>query len=91
MLHNVQIFPVYDTLRTILKIDGEPIKATSYTLYQDAGELPHINIEMPIMAYVDDGRMVCVIENKEQIAKVMDPDEFNEFCKIWHELHEEKQ
>ena len=43
------------------------------------------------MAYVDDGRMVCVIENKEQIAKVMDPDEFNEFCKIWHEMHEEKQ
>lgn len=88
MLHKVEIFPVYDTLRTILKIDGTPIKARAYTLTQEAGNLPQINIEMPVMACVDDGRVVCVVENKDELAHAMDPDEFDEFCRIWHEKHD---
>ena len=90
MLHKVEIFPVYDTLRTKIKIDGEFIRATSCRLTYDIDELPYMEITMPVATCVDDGRVVCVVENKEEIARVMDETEFEEFCRIWKNLHREE-
>lgn len=34
---------------------------------------------------IDHGEVVSIVGNKEEIASLMDENEFNEFCKIWRE------
>ena len=76
-----------DSYRERVFIDGNPIMCRGYTLTHRVDELPTLELEMPIVPEIKDKYVVAQISNKEEIARFMDCNEFNEFCKIWDEVH----
>ena len=77
--------------RTDLRIDGETVRCSSYTLEQNAGELPVVAIE--IIPNIKDVKLkgIVEIENKEKIAMLMSESEFEKFCTIWRLIHDQKE
>lgn len=76
-----------DSYRERVFIDGNPIRCIGYTLTHRVDELPTLELEMPIVPEIKDKYVVAQISNKEEIARLMDYNEFNEFCEIWNEVH----
>lgn len=74
-------------LRERVLIDGNYIRCTGYTLTHKVDEVPILELEIPIVQEIKDQYVVVKVSNKEEIANLMDLNEFNEFCKIWNELH----
>lgn len=76
---------------TDVKIDGEKVICSAYTLEQCAGELPVVTIE--IIPNIKDVKLkgIVEIENKEKIAMLMSETEFEKFCTIWHLIHDCKE
>jgi hypothetical protein len=87
VLHNLKIEPVgrrTEYARVI--VDDMPIKCRGYSINHSIDEVPTVKLELCcIPNYEHD--VVIQISNKEEIARLMDETEFEEFCIIWKEVH----
>ena len=69
-------------------IDDKNVKIRGYTLEHYVDDVPKINIDMQIDAPdIENVEAEIKIANKEEIAALMDREEFEEFCKIWGKVH----
>ena len=89
-LSDIEIKTIGDC-RTEVRIDGEKVRCSAYTLEQHAGELPVVAIE--IIPNIKDVKLkgIVEIENKEKIAMLMSESEFEKFCTIWRLIHDKKE
>lgn len=88
MLHTFLTEPIDDYRERVL-IDGQPVRCCGYTLSHRIDEVPYLEMEMPIIPQIKDKAVVVNVANKEEIARLMDKDEFDEFCEIWKEVRDE--
>ena len=73
---------------TEVKINGENVRCSAFTLEQCSGELPVVAIEIiPCIKGVK-LKGIVEIENKEEIANLMSESEFEKFCTIWRLIHD---
>ena len=85
-LHKFKFEPFDEIGRGRVTIDGNPIKCSGYELRHYVGEVPSVNIEVVCVPQIEENAIISV-SNKEEIAALMDREEFEEFCKIWERLH----
>ena len=87
VLHNLKIEPVGNRIEYArVIVDDMPIKCRGYSINHSIDEVPTVELELCcIPNYEHD--VVIQISNKEEIARLMDEAEFEEFCKIWKEVH----
>ena len=87
-LHKLKVEPIGDSpICAKVLIDDIPIPCTGYSIQHLAGELPKIKVSIQtINEYEHDGEVT--ITNKGQIAQIMSKKEFQEFCRIWEDLHD---
>lgn len=89
VLHNLKIEPVESRIECAkVIVDDMPIKCIGYSINHSLDEVPTVELELCcIPNYEHD--LITQIRNKEEIARLMDETEFEEFCKIWKEVHNE--
>lgn len=87
-LHKFRFEPMDKIGRGRVTIDDKPIKCRGFEIRHYVDELPSVNIEVVCIPQIEDNAIVNV-SNKEEIAMLMDKEEFNEFCEIWKEVHNE--
>lgn len=69
-------------------IDDKNVKIRGYTLEHYVDDVPRLNIDMQVDAPdIENVEAEIKIANKEEIAALMDREEFEEFCKIWEKIH----
>ena len=88
MLHTFSAKRI-DDLRERVFIDGQPIRCGGYILTHRVDEVPCLELEMPIIPEIKDKQVVVAVSNKEEIARIMDKNEFDRFCEIWKKVHDE--
>lgn len=71
-----------------VSIDGSPIHCRGYEISHYVGEAPTVNIELLCMPQYEHDAVIK-IENKEEIAALMEKSEFEEFCRIWEKIHDD--
>ena len=76
-------------IREQVFIDGQPVSCTGYTLIHNAGEVPSLLLELPVNPKLKDEMVLVQVGNKEEIARLMDKTEFEKFCEVWKEVHNE--
>lgn len=86
-LHKFRFEPMDEIGRGRVTIDDKPIKCTGYELRHYVGEVPSVDIEIGCVPQIGENATVK-ISNKEEIAMLMNKEEFNEFCEIWKEVHD---
>lgn len=86
-LHKFRFEPFDELGRGRVTIDGKPIKCIGYELRHYVDEVPSVYIEICCVPQIEENTTVK-ISNKEEIAMLMDKEEFNEFCEIWKEVHD---
>ena len=90
ILHEFKVEPIGDNgISAKVYIDGEKIDCLSYRLVHEAGCLPRAYIQVYAEPCTKENASIGIF-NKKDIARIMDEDEFNEFCNIWHNLHNKK-
>lgn len=67
-------------------IDEKPIRCYGYIVKQQVDEVPVVELEVCAVPNVE-GAAIVHVSNKEEIARLMDEEEFKEFCDIWKEVH----
>ena len=85
-LHKFKFEPFDELGRGRVTIDGNPIQCRGYELRHYVDESPSVNIEVVCVPQIEENATVK-ISNKEEIASLMDREEFEEFCKIWEEIN----
>jgi hypothetical protein len=68
-------------------IDDKPIRCRGYKIEHHVDELPMVELEVLAIPECTMDAIVG-INNKEEIASLMDKEEFEKFCEIWKEIHE---
>ena len=48
-----------------------------------------LKLNAEVIPEIDQGEVVCVVGNKREIAALMDKGEFEDFCRIWHEVQDD--
>ena len=86
-LHKFKVEPIDELGRGKVTIDDKPIRCRGYELRHYVDEVPSVEIEIACLPQIEETASISVL-NKEEIAELMDKDEFEEFCKIWERLHE---
>ena len=86
-LHKFIFEPMDECGRGKVTVDDKPIKCTGYELKHYVCEFPSVNIEVACVQQIEENAIISV-SNKEEIAMLMDKEEFNEFCEIWKEVHD---
>ena len=67
-------------------IDGQAVRCRGYNIRHVVDEIP--TVELEICAIPDYEHDVIVhVGNKEEIARLMDKKEFEEFCEIWRGMN----
>lgn len=87
LLHKFIFEPMDGLGRGRVTIDDKPIKCRGYELRHYVDEVPSVDIEICCVPQIEENAIVNV-SNKEEIAMLMDKEEFDEFCKIWKEVHD---
>lgn len=87
VLHKFRFEPMDEFGRGRVTIDGNPIQCSGYEIKHYVDEFPSVNIEVVCVPQIEENATVK-ISNKEEIAMLMDKEEFDEFCKIWKEVHD---
>ena len=87
-LHKFKFEPFDELGRGRVTIDDKPIKCRGFEIKHCVNECPSANIEVVCVPQIEENATVK-ISNKEEIAMLMDKKEFNEFCEIWKEVHNE--
>ena len=81
-------FEPFDELgRGRVTIDDKPIKCRGFELKHYLDEFPSVNIEVVCVPKIEEKAIISV-SNKEEIAALMGREEFDEFCEIWKEVHD---
>ena len=86
-LHKFKFEPFDEYGRGKVTIDDKTIKCRGYELKHYVNEVPSVNIEVVCVPKIEENATIK-ISNKEEIAMLMDKEEFNEFCEIWKEVHD---
>ena len=86
-LHKFRFEPMDELGRGRVTIDDKPIKCIGYELRHYVDEVPSVDIEICCVPQIEENAIVKV-SNKEEIAMLMDKEEFDEFCEIWKEVHD---
>lgn len=90
MIHKFSTEPLDDfSIRERVYIDGQPIRCSGYVLVHNINEVPRVVMTIPAITKAKEECVDLEIANKEEIAKLMDKKEFEEFCEIWKRLHDE--
>ena len=84
VIENVRIHQKENGFTTV-KIGEKEIKCAGYTILQDPNELSEINLSVVAIPDVE-GAMIIKVSNKEEIARLMDEEEFIDFCDIWRDI-----
>lgn len=85
-LHKFKFEPFDECGRGRVTIDDKPIKCTGYELRHYVGEVPSVDVEIFCVPQIEENATISV-SNKEEIAALMDREEFEEFCKIWEKIN----
>lgn len=86
-LHKFKFEPIDELGRGKVTIDDKPIRCRGYELRHYVDEVPSVEIEIACFPQIEETASI-IVSNKEEIAALMDREEFDEFCKIWERLHE---
>lgn len=86
-LHKFRFKPMDEFGRGNVTIDGNPIRCRGYELRHYVDEFPSVNIEVVCVPQIEENAIISV-QNKEEIAALMGREEFDEFCEIWKEVHD---
>ena len=87
MLHRFRTEPVENRpINEKVFLDDMAIRCSGYVLEHNVGEIPTVTLEIPAIPHVD-STVNLKIENLEEIARLMDFDTYEEFKKIWKEVH----
>lgn len=85
-LHKFKFEPIDEFGRGKVTIDDKPIRCRGYELRHYVDEVPSVEIEIACFPQIEETASI-IVSNKEEIAALMDKDEFDEFCKIWERIH----
>ena len=85
-LHKFKFEPFDEYGRGKVTIDDKTIKCRGYELRHCVDEFPSVNIEVVCVPQIEENAIISV-SNKEDIAALMDREEFEKFCKIWERVH----
>lgn len=85
-LHKFRFEPIDELGRGRVTIDDKPIKCRGFELKHYANEVASVNIEIVCVPQIKETSIISV-SNKEEIAALMDREEFEEFCKIWEKIN----
>ena len=87
MLHKFKVEPSENApVCATVTIDGKPIRCRGYKIEHHVDEIPTVELEiLAIPEYTMDA--IVGITNKEEIARLMDKEEFDRFCGIWRDMH----
>ena len=86
-LHKFRFEPMDELGRGRVTIDDKPIKCIGYELRHYVDEVPSVDIEICCVPQIEENAIISV-SNKEEIAALMNREEFEEFCEIWKETHD---
>lgn len=85
-LHKFRFEPMDEIGRGRVTIDDNPIKCRGFEIKHYVNEVPSVNIEVVCVPHIEETSIIRV-SNKEEIAALMDREEFEEFCKIWEKIN----
>lgn len=85
-LHKFKFEPIDELGRGKVTIDDKPIRCRGYELRHYVDEFPSAYIEIDCVPQIEETASISV-SNKEEIATLMDREEFEEFCKIWEKIN----
>ena len=85
-LHKFKFEPIDELGRGKVTIDDKPIRCRGYELRHYVDEVPSVDIEIYCVPKIEETASISV-SNKEEIAELMDREEFEEFCKIWEMIN----
>ena len=88
MLHKFRTKPIENQpICEHVFVDDMAIRCAGYVLEHNVGELPTVTVELPVIPQID-STVNLKIANLDEIARLMDVDTYEEFKKIWREVHE---
>ena len=87
MIHRFKVEPIGDLPQHAkVSVDGNAVLCQGYTIKHYVDDLPTVELDLcAVPDIVHD--VVIQIGNKEEIARLMNYNEFQEFCRIWEEVH----
>ena len=86
-LHKFRFETIDEFGRGRATIDDKTIKCRGFELKHYLDEFPSVNIEVVCVPQIEENAIISV-SNKEEIAALMGSEEFDEFCEIWKEVHD---
>ena len=87
LLHRFKFEPFDELGRGRVTIDDKPIKCRGFEIKHYVDEFPSVNIEIICVPQIEETSIISV-SNKEEIAALMNREEFEEFCKLWENINE---
>lgn len=88
MLHKFRTEPIEnEPICEKVYVDDIAIRCSGYVLEHNVGELPTATVEITVIPNID-STVNLKIANLEEIARLMDVDTYEEFKKIWREVHD---
>lgn len=90
VLCNLKIEPLGEgSIYAKVLLNGQNVRCRGYNISHYVDEIPTVALDLAcIPTYEHD--VVVQVANKEEIARLMDKNEFIEFCKIWNDIHSEE-
>ena len=86
LLHKFKFEPFDEFGKGRVTIDDKPIKCRGFEIRHYVDEFPSVNIEVVCVPQIEENAIISV-SNKEEIAALMNREEFEEFCKIWEKIN----
>lgn len=89
MVHKFKVEPVENSYKYAkVTVDDNAVRCKGYTLRHYVDEIPTVELDLCAVPEVEHD-VVIQVGNKEEIARLMNYSEFQEFCRIWEEVHNE--
>ena len=87
MFGRFKVEPVEDgCLYAKVTVDGKEVRCRGYEISHSVEEIPIVSLEIIATPEYEHDAIIQV-KDLEQIAKLMYEKDFNEFCKMWKEIH----
>ena len=88
MLHRFRTKPIEgQPICEHVFVDDMAISCGGYVLEHNVGEIPTVTVELPVISQID-STVNLKIGNLEEIARLMDFETYEEFNKLWKEVHD---
>lgn len=91
-LHEIEVKPVEgrSPINARILIDGKPVRCRNYDICHRLDEVPTIILELYAVHKVKE-RGFMEIRDLKEFALLLKPGEFEEFCNLWHAIHDEEK